>query len=97
MSDINTEYGSEASSTAKLFGWKCFICEKWALSGIQLESSYLDETSVTVVDKDGSHWIRCDNCALCCHVKCLNKNRLCLVVPEVTWEVLEANGRFTCC
>ena len=97
MSEFDSYTDSEASSRAELFGWYCFICKKWAISGIQLESSFLDYDSVTVVDKDGSRWLRCDNCALSCHVKCLNKNRLCWLVPEVTWQVLESNGRFTCC
>ena len=97
--------GSDDSLTEEIFGWKCFICEAWAKSGLKLESDFLGCTSITVVDTDGKRWMRCDNCALSCHVSCLNfvrikgklRKRCTLVVPEVTWEVIEQNGRFTCC
>lgn len=89
----------------EVFGWKCFICEQWAKSGIKLENQFIEASTVTVVDSDGKRWLRCDNCGLSCHINCLNfvkikgklYKRFTLVVPEVTWEVIEKNGRFTCC
>ena len=79
---------------AKHFGWHCFICKTYGKDGLSLEMQFLSCDTVTAVDKDNRRWVRCDNCGLCCHVQCLNKGT---VFVKVNWEVIEQNGRFTCC
>jgi hypothetical protein len=54
----------------RIWVWKCMICGKWALNGLELEMQYHFGDSFYLTDDDLNYWVRCCNCKKKYHAKC---------------------------
>ena len=84
------------TNPAKAFNWICYFCENCAKDPIKVETQWSGAESVALVDSDGCIWIRCDNCFVTFHLKCVTKDFLPSHV-HVTPEEINSKGRFECC